>query len=56
MVAEAVAAQAVIEGLARKPHIRGAIAERVRTLNRVSGQQQEILHGLIQKKAEATAN
>ncbi len=56
MVAEAVAAQAAAEGLARKQYMQGAIAERVRALNRVSGHQQEILRGLIQKNAETTAS
>lgn len=52
LVAEAVGAQAAAEGLARKPYIAGAIAAHVRTLNKVSGLQQEYLRGLMQKISE----
>lgn len=45
-VAEAVAVQAAAEGLARKSYIPGSIAARVRTLNHVSGRQQEFLQTL----------
>lgn len=45
-VAEAVAAQAAAEGLARKSYSRGSIAARVRALNHVSGRQQEFLQAL----------
>lgn len=48
-VAEAVAAQAAAEGLARKPYIPGAIRARVRALNGVSGRQQERLHQLMEE-------
>lgn len=53
-VAEAVAAQAATEGLARKPYVRGVIAARVRELNHVSGRQQEFLRALKEKSSETT--
>lgn len=53
-VAEAVAAQAAAERLARKPYIRGSIAARVRALNHVSGRQQEFLRALKEKSSETT--
>jgi len=48
VVAEAVAAQAAAEGLARKPYQQGAIAKRVREFNQFSGRQQDYLRALNQ--------
>jgi len=42
-VAEAVAAQAAAEGLARKSYVKGAIAARVRGLNQATAHQQDYL-------------
>lgn len=55
IVAEAVATQAVAEGIARKPHVPGTVANRVRALNLVSGQQQEHLRALIQRREKTKA-
>ena len=54
VVAEAVAAQAVAEGQARKPYVRGAITSRVRALNRIAAHQQEGLLALTIKSVETT--
>ena len=53
-VAEAVAAQAAAEGLARKPYVRGSIAARVRALNYASCCQQEFLRALKERTSETT--
>ncbi len=55
LVAEAVAAQAVAGGEARKPYVRGEIAGRVRALNRISAWQQDNLRTLSKSTAETTA-
>ncbi len=55
LVAEAVAAKAAAEGEARKPYVRGEIANRVRERNRISAWQQENLRTLLKSTAETTA-
>lgn len=54
-VAEAVAAQAAVEGHARKPYVPGDIAARVRNLNRFSAWQQDNLRALMEKTAATSA-
>lgn len=54
-VAEAVAAQAETEGLARRPYIPGVIAARVRSFNQFSTWQQDNLRVLAEKTAAKSA-
>lgn len=54
IVAEAVAAQGAVEGIARKPYRAGEISARVRDHNRRSAQQQLFLQNLLERSSELT--